>query len=42
MFANGKWNNDKDLWTMAAFIKRIRELPPGVQSALASKTESAK
>jgi mono/diheme cytochrome c family protein len=42
MFANGKWNNDKDLWTMAAFVKRIRELPPGVRSALASKTESAK
>jgi len=42
MFANGKWINDKDLWTMAAFIKRIRELPPGVQAALAPKKEPAK
>lgn len=41
MFANGKWTNDKDLWTMTAFIKRIRELPPGVEAALAPKKEPA-
>lgn len=37
MFANGKWSSDKDLWTMAAYIKRIRELPPTVQQALEPK-----
>ncbi len=37
MFANGKWYPDKDLWAMAAYIKHIRNLPPAVQSALASK-----
>jgi mono/diheme cytochrome c family protein len=42
MFANGKWLNDNDLWTMAAFIKRIRELPPAVQAALMQKKEPAK
>ena len=42
MFANGKWISDKDLWTMAAFIKRIRELPPAVQAALAPKKEPTK
>jgi len=42
MFANGKWVSDQDLWTLAAFIKQIRELPPAVQAALAAKKESAK
>lgn len=42
MFANGKWLSDKDLWTIAAFLKRIRELPPAVQTALAPKKEPAK
>ena len=42
MFANGKWINDKDLWTMAVFIKRIRELPPTVQAALTPKKETTK
>lgn len=37
MFANGKWSNDQELWTMAAFIKRIRELPPAVRQALEAK-----
>jgi hypothetical protein len=37
MFANGKWTPDDKLWSMAAFIKRIRSLPPAVQSALAAK-----
>lgn len=35
MFANGKWYPDKDLWTVAAYIKRINSLPPAVQQALA-------
>jgi mono/diheme cytochrome c family protein len=37
MFANGKWTPDDKLWSTAAFIKRIRSLPPGVQAALTSK-----
>ncbi|HTP43357.1 MAG TPA: cytochrome c [Candidatus Acidoferrum sp.] len=37
MFANGKWYPDKDLWAMAAYIKRIRNLPPTVKTALESK-----
>jgi mono/diheme cytochrome c family protein len=34
MFANGKWNTDKDMWTMAAYIKRMQSLPPHVQEEL--------
>ena len=34
MFANGKWDSDEKLWTVAAFIKRIKSLPPHVQEAL--------
>ena len=34
MFANGKWYPDKDLWAMASYVKRIRNLPPAVQKAL--------
>jgi mono/diheme cytochrome c family protein len=37
MFANGKWSSDKDLWTMAAYISRIKNLPPLVQKALAAE-----
>jgi mono/diheme cytochrome c family protein len=37
MFANGKWYSDKDLWTVAAYVKRIRNLPTAVQDALRSK-----
>jgi mono/diheme cytochrome c family protein len=35
MFANGKWNSDEKLWTMAAYIKRIKELPPKVREEVA-------
>jgi mono/diheme cytochrome c family protein len=35
MFANGKWNSDEKLWTMAAYIKRIGSLPPRVREELA-------
>ncbi len=37
MFANGKWNSDKDLWTMASYIKRVQDLPPAVRMALLEK-----
>lgn len=35
MFANGKWESDQKLWTMAAYIKRIKSLPPHVEEELA-------
>ena len=41
MFANGKFEPDQKLWTMAAYIKRIKELPPHVQEEL-SKPEVKK
>lgn len=37
MFANGKWDSDEKLWKVAAFIKRIKSLPPSVNTALAEK-----
>jgi len=37
MFANGLWDSDEKLWKAAAFIKRIRSLPPAVSAALAEK-----
>lgn len=40
MFANGKWIADKKLWTLATFIKRIKELPPPVRTALEEKKQS--
>ncbi len=35
MFANGRWDSDQKLWTVAAYIKRIKSLPPRVQQELA-------
>jgi mono/diheme cytochrome c family protein len=35
MFANGKWNTDTEVWTMAAYIKRIQSLPARVREELA-------
>ena len=32
MFANGMWDSDQKLWTVAAFIYRIKKLPPQVQN----------
>jgi hypothetical protein len=37
MFANGPWDSDEKLWKAAAFIKRIKSLPPGVSAALEEK-----
>jgi mono/diheme cytochrome c family protein len=37
MFANGKWDSDQRLWTIAAFIKRMNNLPEPVKEALAPK-----
>lgn len=35
MFANGLWDSDQKLWTVAAYIKRVKELPQHVQEELA-------
>jgi len=35
MFANGKWESDEKLWKAAAYIKRIKDLPPPVEQAVA-------
>ena len=34
MFANGKWDSDQKLWTIAAFLKRMQVLPPAVKEAM--------
>ena len=34
MFANGVWDSDQMLWTVAAFIYRIKNLPPRVQAEM--------
>ena len=41
MFANGKWNTDREMWTMAAYIKRMQSLPPHVQEELAKPKSAA-
>jgi mono/diheme cytochrome c family protein len=40
MFANGKWDSDEKLWTIAAYIKRMRSLPPAVQGALQPQADT--
>ncbi len=37
MFANGKWDSDERLWTIAAYIKRMNALPAPVKEALLPK-----
>lgn len=34
MFANGQWDTDDKIWQMAAFLKRVNSLPPGVKEAI--------
>jgi mono/diheme cytochrome c family protein len=41
MFANGRWSSDRDLWTTAAYVKRLGNLPPAVEKALAAKAPGA-
>lgn len=38
MFANGKWDSDEKLWTITAYIARIKSLPPRVQEELAKSS----
>jgi thiosulfate dehydrogenase len=35
MFANGKWDSDQKLWTITAYLARIKSLPQRVQEELA-------
>jgi mono/diheme cytochrome c family protein len=41
MFANGKWESDQKLWTVAAYVKRIKSLPSQIEQQLA-KPEATK
>lgn len=34
MFADGVWASDEQLWTVAAYVRRMNSLPPGVRGAL--------
>ena len=34
MFSNGLWDSDLELWRLAAFIKRMKNLPPKVKEEL--------
>ena len=40
MFANGVWDQDQKLWTMAAYIYRIRNLPPRVSAEIEKAAKS--
>jgi mono/diheme cytochrome c family protein len=40
MFANGKWDSDQKLWTIAAYIARIKSLPAKVEQELAKPQPS--
>jgi mono/diheme cytochrome c family protein len=40
MFANGIWESDDKLWTLAAYIKRIRKLPPAVAEEIEKVAKS--
>ncbi len=40
MFANGAYAKDNDLWTVAAYVKRINSLPPAVQAAVVKLVEA--
>lgn len=40
MFANGIWESDDKLWTLAGYIKRIKNLPPGVPERIEEAAKS--
>jgi len=40
MFANGVWESDQKLWTLAAYIYRIKSLPPRVAEEIAKLANS--
>jgi mono/diheme cytochrome c family protein len=39
MFANGVWDSDQKLWTVAAYIYRIKNLPPRVTEEMEKITK---
>lgn len=40
MFANGVWESDQKLWTVAAYIYRIKNLPPRVSEEIDKAVKS--
>ena len=40
MFANGAWDSDQKLWTVAAYIYRIKNLPPRVAEEIQKAAKS--
>ena len=40
MFANGVWDSDQKLWTLAAYIYRIKKLPPRVAAEIEKAAKS--
>lgn len=40
MFANGLWDSDQKLWTLAAYIYRIKKLPPRVAEEIEKAAKS--
>ncbi len=40
MFANGAWDSDQKLWTLAAYIYRIKKLPPRVTEEIEKAAKS--
>ena len=40
MFANGVWDKDEKLWTVAAYIKRMNNLPPHVAEEVERASKS--
>ena len=40
MFSNGFWDSDLELWRLAAFIKRMNNLPPSVKEELDKGTKN--
>jgi len=41
MFANGVWDPDQKLWTVAAYIKHIKNLPPHVREEIDKAAKSS-
>lgn len=42
MSAYGPFYSEKDLWSIAAFVHQIRNLPPGVQERILAKSQVVK
>lgn len=40
MFANGAWDSDQKLWTLTAYIHRIKNLPPKVAAEIDKAVKS--